>query len=79
MIFSIVSLLIHAAWIEFFETCFVVNTNFYVLRTSNSHSLQHRDLFFQCAAHTKMIVTSLGPDRAIKGKLQKGLKYYYQS
>jgi len=32
MIFSIVSLLIHAAWIEFFETCFVVNTNFYVLK-----------------------------------------------
>jgi len=30
MIFPIVSLLTHAAWISFIETCFVVNTNFYV-------------------------------------------------
>jgi len=30
MIFPIVSQLIHAAWIWFYETCFVVNTNIYV-------------------------------------------------
>jgi len=30
MFFHIVSLLTHAAWIEFYETCFIVNTNFYV-------------------------------------------------
>ena len=32
MIFPIVSLLIHALWIELYETCFVVNTNFYVFK-----------------------------------------------
>jgi len=32
MIFPIVSLLLHAAWIYFFETCFVVNTNFCVFK-----------------------------------------------
>jgi len=32
MTFSLVSLLIHAVWIQFFEACFVVNTNFYVFK-----------------------------------------------
>jgi len=32
MIFPTANLLAHAAWIEFFETCFVVNTNFYAFK-----------------------------------------------
>jgi len=32
MIFPIASLLIQAEWIWIFETCFVVNTNFYVFK-----------------------------------------------
>jgi len=32
MSFSIVRLLTHAAWIEFFEACFFVNTSFYVFK-----------------------------------------------
>ena len=33
MIFPSVSLLIQAEWIQFFETYFVVNTNFYVFKS----------------------------------------------
>jgi len=43
---------------------------------SNSHILQYQGPTLQvCGAHpTKKIVTWLDPDRAIKGKSQKGLK-----
>jgi len=38
MIFPIVMLLTHAAWIKFFETCFFVNTSFYVFKCQFLHS-----------------------------------------
>jgi len=42
MIFPIVSLLKHAAWIKFYETCFAVATNFYVFNDSNSQFLHYQ-------------------------------------
>jgi len=42
MIFPIVWLLTHPAWMQFFETCFFVNTSFTYSNSCNSHILQYR-------------------------------------
>jgi len=79
MIFPVVRLLTHAAWIWFFQTWFFINTSFYVFQMPVILIfLNTRDLCSRCAAHTqpptKLMVTWLIPDRAIKRKSQKRIE-----
>jgi len=83
MIFPIVRLLTHDACILFFETCFFVNTSFYIFQCQSfSHSSipgTYTPILKVCGAHPiKLIVAWLFPDRAIKGKSEKGKRIQRQ-
>jgi len=55
MIFPIVKLLTHAAWIQFFKTCVLCQHQF--LRTQTPvilTFLNARDLYSRCVAHTQL-------------------------
>jgi len=54
MLFRIVSLLTHTAWIQLFETCFFVNTSVYVFQMPVILTFFNtRDLYSRCAEHTQ--------------------------
>jgi len=77
MIFPIVGLLTHSAWIKFFETCFFLSRLVFTYsNASNSHILQYQGpILEECGVHPiKLIVTWHFPDRAIKGKSQRRIE-----
>ena len=77
MIFPILKLLTHPAWIQFFQKLFFYQHLFLRIQMPVIFTiLNAMDLYSRCAAHTQSNWKwhDFFPDRAIKGKHKKVLK-----